>query len=698
MDQQEQVKPASSQRWEARQGAAFVVRASIFIVPLVAGFFAGAAVSRRLPEPERVSQVVLWWVVTVAVASLAATIVDKFARRFLPLSTLLKMSMLFPDEAPSRLRVARRSGSVAELRQRVTDAGKGGDRTKGEAAELILALSAALGRHDRKTRGHSERVRAYVDMIAEELGLPQGDRDRLRWAALLHDVGKLEVDAEILNKDGVLNHEEWHAIQQHPIHGLKLIAPIVPWMGEWAQTIEHHHEQYDGSGYPYGLVGEDIAYGARIVAVADAYDVMTSGRSYQRARSPEQARREIVALSGKQFDPKVARALMRVALGRLRWATGPLAAIAQMPWSRGLPALGRDVITLAASSAIMTTSLVVGVVPTPADLPTREVVEVVIAGAGLTGDAIEALAGNDDTTLLASADDGSAGPDGSDSSVDPVDSAVEPDDTTTTTIPGGGSATTTAPPGPTTTTSPGTTTTNPTTTTSDTTSTTTVPPTTTTVPPTTTTTIPPTTTTTAPTTTTTTTIPPTTTTTTLPNSAPVAVADSGATTEGNGLSIGVLANDSDPDGDSLSLTGTTNPSSGSVTQSGSSVTYTPDPGFSGTDSFTYTVCDPLGACDSATVSITVAPDGAVSAADDTADIGKNGSIIIKVTANDSGLIDTSTLTVVSAPSNGTATRVGGSGNLRYTAEPGFTGTDTFTYEICSPDGSCDTAVVTVTVG
>ena len=120
-----------------------------FVVPLVAGFFAGAAVSHRLPEPQTVAQLIEWWVVTIVVASIAATIVDRIARRYLPLSTLLKMTMLFPNEAPSRLKVARRSGSIGELKKRIASVSAGGDRSAGEAAELILSLSAALGGHDR---------------------------------------------------------------------------------------------------------------------------------------------------------------------------------------------------------------------------------------------------------------------------------------------------------------------------------------------------------------------------------------------------------------------------------------------------------------------------------------------------------------------------------------------------------------------
>ncbi len=552
--------------------------------------------SHRLPAPERVSQVVLWWVLTIAVASAAATVVDRFARRFLPLSTLLKMSMLFPDEAPSRLRVARRSGSMSELKRRVASVQTGGDRATAEAAELILSLSAALGRHDRKTRGHSERVRAYVDMIAEQLGLTQGDRDRLRWAALLHDIGKLEISGEILNKDGALDDDEWHAIRQHPVHGLHMIAPIAGWLGQWAQTIEHHHERFDGTGYPYGLAGEDIAYGARIVAVADAYDVMTSGRSYQRAMSAEQARREIVAMAGSQFDPKVARALMRVALGRLRWATGPLAAIGQFPWSRGLPALGRDVITLAASSALMTTSLVTGIIPSPADLPTRDIVEVVIAGAGLSGPAIDAIIAADQSETGgpqtdAPTDDTSMGSATTTTlllaSVEANPSTSGPDSptTTATTVVGSPPATpgTTAPPTSTTTntTAPSTTTT------------TTVPPTTTTSAPTTTTT------------TTTTTVPPTTTTTTA---------------------------------------------------------------------------------------------GSVAAADDRSTVRKNGSVIIRVLSNDSGPYQPTSVQITRGPQSGTATPVGGSGQIRYDAGAGFTGADTFEYRVCGADGACDTAVVSVGIG
>lgn len=353
---------------------------------MACGFLAGAFVARLLPQPETAYQILTWWITVIATATVTATGTDRLGRKLLPLTVLLKMTMLFPDEAPSRLKMARRAGNVNELRKRIAAAEHGGDADLAEMAELILSLSTAISNHDRKTRGHSERTRAYTELLAEELNLAEGDRDRLRWAALLHDVGKLEVPAEILNKDSALTEDEWHQIRQHPVHGMHLIAPLVPWLGHWAETIAHHHERWDGSGYPFGLSGTDIALGARIVSVADAYDVMTSGRSYQRSKTPAAARQEVAKMAGTQFDPAIARALMNVSLGKLRWSTGPLAVLAEIPFLRGLPQVGRDAATILMSSAVMATSLVIGAVPAPLDLRNPEIVEVVIANVGIEQD------------------------------------------------------------------------------------------------------------------------------------------------------------------------------------------------------------------------------------------------------------------------------------------------------------------------
>ena len=150
--------------------------------------------------------------------------------------------------------------------------------------------------HDRLTRGHSERVRAYTHMVGEELKITGAELDHLRWSALLHDIGKLLVSAEILNKPGKLTDAEFEAIKQHPEFGRELVAPLVGWLGDSARAVWEHHERWDGWGYPRGIAGTDISLAGRIVAVTDAFDVMTSTRSYKEPISPDQGPRRAGAV------------------------------------------------------------------------------------------------------------------------------------------------------------------------------------------------------------------------------------------------------------------------------------------------------------------------------------------------------------------------------------------------------------------
>lgn len=314
---------------------------AISVVPIAASFAVAYVVERNVTQPSTVAGFALWWLALLGVCSLAFFVVGRVTRRALPLALLLKMNLAFPGQAPKRLAAARRAGSVRDLHRRVEEA-----RLKGLAdeptlaAERIVTLAATLNAHDRTTRGHAERVRALTDMIAEELRLPDADRDRLRWSSLLHDIGKLTVHPEVLNKAGALSDDEWEVIRRHPLEGARLTAPLASWLGPWANTIAEHHERFDGKGYPFGLAGRQISLGGRVVAVADSYDVMTSLRSYKRPMSPDKARLELAACAGTQFDPDIVRAFLAVSIWRLRLAA-PLSWLGSLPFGRLVDGVGR---------------------------------------------------------------------------------------------------------------------------------------------------------------------------------------------------------------------------------------------------------------------------------------------------------------------------------------------------------------------
>ncbi|MGW3289106.1 HD-GYP domain-containing protein [Streptomyces sp. NPDC001002] len=181
----------------------------------------------------------------------------------------------------------------------------------------IRALVQAVDIKDGYTRGHSERVGQASMMIARELGMDDARVEVLRFAGILHDVGKLGVPTRLLRKDGPLTPEERRVIELHPEYGHEMVRGI-GFLGEARAAVLHHHERLDGSGYPYGLMGGQIPEPARVVAVADAFDAMTSTRSYRRARPVAAALEELQRCAGAQFDPRMVTALTR-ALARDGW-------------------------------------------------------------------------------------------------------------------------------------------------------------------------------------------------------------------------------------------------------------------------------------------------------------------------------------------------------------------------------------------
>ena len=175
----------------------------------------------------------------------------------------------------------------------------------------LKALVQALETRDFETHGHSERVVTFSLRLAHELGLEKDALRDLELGALLHDIGKIGVPDAILRKPAKLNEEEWDKMKLHPLHGQKILRNIKFLEGA-AKIVCQHHEQWDGSGYPYSLRGETIDLGARIFAVVDAFDAMVSDRVYRKGRPYQDALKELERCSGTQFDPMIVEAFKQI--------------------------------------------------------------------------------------------------------------------------------------------------------------------------------------------------------------------------------------------------------------------------------------------------------------------------------------------------------------------------------------------------
>jgi len=371
-----------------------------------------ATVAILVAQPARGWPLVGWWFFTLGLATLTLLVVERAARRFLPLVTLMRLSLLFPDRAPSRFRLALRAMSTRRLRRLAESPKEPADAHA--AADLALSLLVALQIHDRRTRGHCERVRALSLLVGEQLGLEQDERDRLEWGALLHDIGKLGVPRRILNKPGAPDDAEWEQIKLHPVDGARIAAPLIAWLGEWAHGIDAHHEHWDGTGYPARLEGREIPMAGRIVAVTDAFETLTSVRSYKPPATVEAARSEIVRSAGRHFDPQVVRAFVAVSLPRMWVGLSPLAWLAQTPVAQALSrAGGAGVARIATGAAEATAVLLLG----------AGLTGVMPAGGGSDGTAAAGEPGAPTQQIELAVED--EGPPGSDKSA-PASAASEP--------------------------------------------------------------------------------------------------------------------------------------------------------------------------------------------------------------------------------------------------------------------------------
>ena len=334
-------------RWEARPLVALGLRLSMALVPAVAAVLVTICLNEIATPPTNWPSRLVTWALLLGVSTIVALAVEHRMRGLLPLALLLRMTLVFPDEAPSRYAIARAANSPAKIKALAA----AGNSTTSAAATQVLALVASLAKHDRYTRGHSERVRVFTDLIAAQMGISGPDRDKLAWGALLHDIGKMTVPGTLLNKPGKPTDEEWTVLKGHPAAGGEFVGPLLEWLGPWVGGITEHHERWDGKGYPRQLAAEQITLAGRIVAVADSYETMTAARSYKKPMSASAARKELIDCAGAHFDPEVVRAFLAVSLPKLMWGIGPLSFLLQLPFLAQAESIAGQLAAAAGSAA-----------------------------------------------------------------------------------------------------------------------------------------------------------------------------------------------------------------------------------------------------------------------------------------------------------------------------------------------------------
>src|SRR5262249_39941415 len=177
--------------------------------------------------------------------------------------------------------------------------------------QLVLSLARAMDAKDTYTRGHSERLVTLTEALARGMSLPEDEVKDIRWATVLHDIGKIGAPDSILFKPGPLTEQEWEIMRQHPVVGEQILLPVKRMRGV-AKLVRHHQERWDGTGYPDRLRGEAIPIGARIIAVADAFGAMTDARPYKDALTQAGALQELIRCAGTQFDPDVVTGFRRL--------------------------------------------------------------------------------------------------------------------------------------------------------------------------------------------------------------------------------------------------------------------------------------------------------------------------------------------------------------------------------------------------
>ena len=332
--------------WKARPTMAALLRASTAGTPIVVGYLVASLAGSSM-HPIRGWA---WWLAVLGSAVAAGWLTILLTMRLRLLAMLYELNLQFPGRAPVRWDVVKQAKDPIRRRRQLAGSSIARDQNIDAAARAVLAMAITLPHHDRRSSRYPHRVVDYSDLIARQLRIGDADRERLKWAALSHGIGKLLLDPELLAKTGGLTAPEQEAWETYPAKGMRLLGPMTSWLGESAAAVESHAENWDGSGFPNQKAEEQIPVGARVVAVAASLDLLTTSSG---AVNLAQARRLIAAASATDFDPAVVRAMMQIPPRTLRATFGLLSR--SLP-ERAVAFVGRSGPVLALSAAFLVTT------------------------------------------------------------------------------------------------------------------------------------------------------------------------------------------------------------------------------------------------------------------------------------------------------------------------------------------------------
>lgn len=340
-------KNESTSKQAGPKGLPKRLRMAGFLIPAGVGFFLAYLILLIMGPYSTTIEWLSWLLIAIVVSLGASVVTGDIVRSAIRRTQMYRDSSRFATEVDQLFGTYLREGNVRALRKEAVRMGH-----DLQFIDDVIEQLDALTKHDRLTRGHAERVRAYASLIGVEVGLAQPELELLNWTALLHDIGKLDVPPSILNSPGKPSAEEWAVLRRHPAAAQGRLSKLERVIGEGIYDgALYHHERWDGNGYPKGLAQGSIPLFGRITAIADAFDVMTSTRSYKSAMTISEAREELMASAGTQFDPDLVTAFVRIGDQELKDVRGWSATFA------GITVAGSGLLTATTNAAIAGTTM-----------------------------------------------------------------------------------------------------------------------------------------------------------------------------------------------------------------------------------------------------------------------------------------------------------------------------------------------------